>query len=94
MYIRVTTFGVDESRFDEALEKMDRTIRDDLKAIAGLESVQECRIGDAQVMLVSVWESAAAAEAAQPRLQEIIGSMAEYITTPPEVKAGDVIWTM
>ena len=41
MYIRVTTYGFDEGRIDEALEKM-----------------------------------------------------AEYMTSPPEVKGGDVIWTM
>ena len=32
--------------------------------------------------------------AAQPKIQEIFGEMAEYMTSPPEVKAGDVIWTM
>ena len=43
VYIRVTTYGFDEARIGEALAKMDATIRDDLKAIAGLESVEECR---------------------------------------------------
>ena len=94
MYIRVTTYGFDEGRLDEALEKMDTTIRDDLRAIAGLQSVQECRIGDGQGMIISSWDSAASAEAAQPKIQEILGSMAEYMTSPPEVKGGDVIWTM
>ena len=94
MYIRVTTYGFDEDRIDEALEKMDTTIRDDLKAIAGLESVQECRIGDGQGMIISSWDSAASAEAAQSKIQEILGGMAEYMTSPPEVKGGDVIWTM
>ena len=94
MYIRVTTYGFDEGRFDEALEKMDTAIRDDLKAIAGLESVQECRIGDGQGMIVSSWDSEASAEAAQPKIQEIFGKMAEYMTSPPEVKAGSVIWAM
>jgi hypothetical protein len=45
-------------------------------------------------MIISSWDSAASAEAAQPKIQEILGSMAEYMTSPPEVKGGDVIWTM
>ena len=94
MYIRVTTYGFDESRLDEGLAKMDATIRDKLKAIAGLESVHECQIGDGQGMIVSSWDSGASAEAAQPKIQEIFGKMAEYMTSPPEVKGGDVIWTM
>ena len=94
MYIRVTTYGFDEGRLDEALEKMDSTIRDKLKAIAGLESAHECRIGDGQAMIISRYDSEASAVAAQPTIQEILGEMAEFVTSPPEVKVGSVIWTM
>ena len=94
MYFRVAIFGFDESRLDEGLAKMDATIRDKLKAIAGLESVHECQIGDGQAMIISRYDSEASAVAAQPTIQEIFGKMAEYMTSPPEVKGGDVIWTM
>ena len=94
MYFRVTIFGFDEGRLDEALEKMDSTIRDKLKAIAGLESVHECQIGDGQAMIISRYDSEASAVAAQPTIQEILGEMAEFVTSPPEVKVGNVIWTM
>ena len=94
MYFRVTIFGFDEGRLYEALEKMDSTIRDKLKAIAGLESVHECQIGDGQAMITSRYDSETSAVAAQPKVQDIFGEMAEYMTSPPEVKGGDVIWTM
>ena len=94
MYFRVTTYGFDESRLEEALAKMDATIRDDLKAIAGLQSLRECRIGDGQGMIISSWDSEESVEAAQPKIQEIFGKMAEYMTSPPEVQGGKVIWTM
>jgi hypothetical protein len=45
-------------------------------------------------MIISSWDSGASAEAAQPKIQEIFGKMAEYMTSPPEAKGGDVIWTM
>ena len=94
MYIKVTTYGFDESRLDEALAKMDGAVRKDLQSIAGLESVDEWRIGEGQGMIISRYDSEESATAAQPKIQEILGEMAEYMTSPPEVKAGDVIWTM
>ena len=94
MYIRVTTYGFDESRFDEFLVKADETLRGNLKAIAGLDSVHSCRIGEGQGMIVANYDSEASAVAAQPRIQAIFGEMAEFMTSPPEVKEGNTVWTM
>ena len=94
MYLRVTTYGFDESRFDEFLAKADATLRDDLKAVAGLESVHSCRIGEGQGMIVASYDSEASAVAAQPKIQAIFGEMGEFMTSPPEVKEGNAIWTM
>ena len=94
MYIKVTTYGFDESRFDEALTRMDGAIRKDLQSIAGLESVDECRIGEGQGMIVAAYDSEASAVAAQPKIQAIFGEMAEFMTSPPEVKEGNAVWTM
>ena len=94
MYLRVTTYGFDESRFDEFLVKADATLRDNLKAIAGLDAVHSCRIGEGQGMIVASYDSEAAAVAAQPRIQAVFGEMAEFMTSPPEVKEGNTVWTM
>ena len=94
MYIRVTTYGFDESRFDEFLVKADETLRDNLKAIAGLDSVHSCRIGEGQGMIGANYDSEASALAAQPRIQAIFGEMAEFMTSPPEVIEGNTVWTM
>jgi len=94
MYLRVTTYGFDENRFDEFLVKADATLRDNLKAIAGLDSVHSCRIGEGQGMIVASYDSEASALAAQPRIQAIFGEMAEFMTSPPEVIEGNTVWTM
>ena len=94
MYLRVTTYGFDENRFDEFLVKADETLRDNLKAIAGLDSVHSCRIGEGQGMIVASYDSEASAVAAQPRIQAIFGEMAEFMTSPPEVIEGNTVWTM
>ena len=89
MYLRVTPYG-----FDEFLVKADATLRDNLKAIAGLESVHSCRIGEGQGMIVASYDSEASAVAAQSRIQAIFGEMAEFMTSPPEVIEGNTVWTM
>ena len=94
MYVRVTTYGFDESRFDEFLAKADATLRDDLKTVAGLESVHSCRIGEGQGMIVASYDSESSAVAAQPKIQAIFGEMGEFMPSPPEVKEGNAIWTM
>ena len=94
MYLRVTTYGFDENRFDEFLVKADETLRDNLKAIAGLDSVHSCRIGEGQGMIVASYASEASAVAAQPRIQAVFGEMAEFMTSPPEVIEGNTVWTM
>ncbi len=94
MYFRITTYGFDESRFDEFLAKADETLRDKLKVISGLESVHSCRIGEGQGMIVARYDSEESAVAAQSRIQAIFGEMAEFMTSPPEIKEGSAIWTM
>ena len=39
-------------------------------------------------------EARAAAEAAQPQIQAILGRMAPMMTSMPEVKAGEVVWEL
>ena len=45
-------------------------------------------------MIVASYDNEASAVAAQPRIHEVLGKMAEFMTSPPEVKEGSAIWTM
>ena len=94
MYFRVTTYGFDPSRLDEFLAKANETLRDDLKAVAGLKTVHTCEISEGQGMIVARYDSEASATAAQSAIQGIFAQMAEFMTSPPDVKSGTVIWEM
>jgi hypothetical protein len=93
MYYRVTTYGFDAARFDEFLEIAD-SIRDELKAIGGLEAVHSCVVDEGEGMIVARYTSEAAAKDAQPQIQSILGRMAPFMTSMPEVKAGEVVFEM
>ena len=45
-------------------------------------------------MIISRYASEAVAEAAQPQIQAIMGRMAPFLTSMPEVTAGEVIWEL
>ena len=93
MYFRVTTYGFDAARFDEFLALAD-TFRDELKAIDGLETVHSCVVEECLGMIFSRYASEAAAEAAQPQIQAIMGRMGPFLTSMPEVTAGEVVWEL
>ena len=93
MYFRVTTYGFDAARFDEFLGLAD-TFRDGLNAIDGLETVRSCVVEGGQGMIISRYASEAVAEAAQPQIQAIMGRMAPFLTSMPEVTAGEAIWEL
>ena len=93
MYFRVTTYGFDAARFDEFLALAD-TFRDELNAIDGLETVHSCIVEAGQGMIISRYASEAVAEAAQPQIQAIMGRMEPFLTSMPEVTAGEAIWEL
>jgi len=93
MYYRVTTYGFDAARFDEFMAMAD-TFRDELNAVDGLEMVHSCVVDEGQGMIISRYASEAAAQDAQPQIQAILGRMAPFMTSAPEIKAGEVIWEL
>ena len=93
MYYRVTTYGFDAARFDEFMAMAD-TFRDELNAVDGLEMVHSCVVDEGQGMIISRYASEAAAQDAQPQIQAILGRMAPFMTSAPEITAGEVVWEM
>ena len=94
MYYRVTAYGVDPARRDEAFALAD-TKREELKGIAGLAWIHVCDTDDiGGVMIVARYDSAEAAESASEQVTRILGEMAQYMTSAPEVKAGPVSWEL
>jgi len=93
MYYRVTTYGFDAARFDEFMAMAD-TFRDELNAIDGLEMVHSCVVDEGQGMIISRYASEAAAQDAQPQIQAILGRMAPFMTSAPEITAGEVVWEL
>ena len=79
MYYRVTTYGVDPARREEAFGLAD-TKREELKGIAGLQCIHVCDTDDAGGVMMK-----AAASALSPDdLRNVVAYIAKDLTvTPP-----------
>ena len=93
MYYRMTTFSYDPARESEVIALAD-SVRDEMKAIGGLQSGCSVRIAEGRSVTVGVYDSAESAAAAQPKVQELLGRMAELLNAPPEVQEGPTIWEL
>ena len=93
MYYRMTTFSYDPSQEDEVTAIAD-SVRDELKAISGLQSGCSVRVEDGKSVTIAIYDSEASATAAQPEVQQILSKLASVLIAPPEVQQGPVIWKL
>ena len=93
MYYRMTTFSYDPAREGEVVALAD-SVRDEMKAIDGLQSGCSVRVAEGRAVTIGVYDNAESAAAAQPKVQELLGRMAELLNAPPEIQEGPTIWEL
>ena len=65
-----------------------------MKAIDGLKSACSVRIAEGKSVTIGVYDTAENTAAAQPKVQELLGRLAELLNAPLEVQEGSVIWEL
>ena len=93
MSFRITTANFDPARRTEFLAFADSQ-RDKIKAVPGIQSVHTIEVGVGQSIIIARYDSEEDAVAATSTVQEILGGMAEFMTSPPDRKGGPIIWEM
>jgi len=91
MHARLTKF---QSNDIDAMVAMIPDIKGKLAAIPGMVRSQVAWNADGSGASMTLYDSAASAEAAVPMIQEIWGSMAQYLAAPPETsgfEAADIM---
>ena len=82
MYARVTTFKVDPSRLNELATKIEE-MTPRAKALPGIVDAYGVWRGDGQGVVVAIYSSKAAAEAAVARIQALWGDLAGLLSSAP-----------
>ena len=93
MYYRINIISFDASRKDEYMAYFD-SVRDRIKAISGLQSLNVIETGEGEAVGVACYDSKESAEDAFPTVKEIMGGMAQFFTGPPELKLGPIMWSL
>ena len=93
MHYRMTTFSYDPAREGEVVALAD-SVRDEMKAIDGLQSAFSVRIAEGKSVTIGVYDTAESAAAAQPKVGELLGRLADLVNAPPEVQEGPVFWEL
>ena len=93
MHHRMTTFSYDPAREGEIIALAD-SISAEMRAIDGLQSACSVRIAEGKSITIGVYDTAESAAAAQPKVGELLGRLADIVNAPPEVQECPVFWEL
>jgi quinol monooxygenase YgiN len=94
-YMRFTRAVFDPSNYDTMMSSLDGQLEKLFKEIPGLSRLRVVRIAEApdRMIAAAAYTDKSAADAARDTAQAALSGMAEYLTEPPFVREGDLVWS-
>ncbi len=93
MFASHTTMQFKPGGMDAVLADMDK-IAPDIKNLGGLKDFFVLKSDDTTGVVVAIYENRPAHEAANPKVLEILGGMAEHLAGPPDRKGCEVVYNL
>ncbi len=93
MYYRVTTLKGKPEMSEKGYALLDEN-RAKLEAMPGVEHIRLFEPDEETSVVIACYESQETCEAATAIANEIMGSMADMMTAPPEKQMGEVTWEL
>tara|TARA_B100002052_G_scaffold289466_1_gene306921 strand:- start:599 stop:892 length:294 start_codon:yes stop_codon:yes gene_type:complete len=91
MHFRITKVSHHPDKREEVLEYLG-SVGDKITSIDGLKIVRMVAISDNQVIAISEYDNEEQLKEAESSFGSIMAGLQPFITAPPEVNNGDVIW--
>ena len=92
-YMRFTRAIFDPSNYDAMMSSLDGQLEKLFNDISGLYRLRVVRITDERMLAAAAYTDKSAADAARDTAQAALSGMAEYMTEPPFVREGDLVWS-
>ena len=92
-YMRFTRAIFDPSNYDAMMSSLDGQLEKLFKDISGLYRLRVVRIADDRMLAAAAYTDKSAADAGRDTAQTALSGMAEYMTEPPFVREGDLVWS-
>ena len=92
-YMRFTRAIFDPSNYDAMMSSLDGQLEKLFKDISGLYRLRVVRIADDRMLAAAAYTDKSAADAARDTAQAALSGMSEYMTEPPFVREGNLVWS-
>lgn len=93
MYASHATMQFKPGGMDAVLADMDK-IGAKVEKLSGLKQFFVLKLDATTGVVVAIYETQQAQEAATPKVQEILGGMAEHLAGPPDRKGCEVVYNL
>ena len=91
-YMRFVRAIIDPSKYDAVMSYLNGGILESLKDVPGLSRVIITRISEERMLSASGYIDKTAADAASDRVQNVLSGISEYLTEPPLIREGELVW--
>ena len=92
-YMRFTRAIFDPSNYDAMMSSLDGQLEKLFKDIFGLYRLRVVKIAEDRMLAAAAYTDKNAADAARDAAQAALAGMAEYMTEPPFVREGHLVWS-
>ena len=92
-YMRFTRAIFDPTNYGAMMSSLDGQLEKLFKNISGLYRLRVVRIADDRMLAAAAYTEKSAADAARDTAQAALSGMAEYMTEPPFVREGNLVWS-
>ena len=92
-YMRFTRAIFEPSNYDAMMSSLDGQLEKLFKDIFGLYRLRVVKIAEDRMLAAAAYTDKNAADAARDAAQAALAGMAEYMTEPPFVREGHLVWS-
>lgn len=93
MFMRISTYKVDRSKIKDVDAVVDE-VRAKISGLKGLKHASVGRDDDGNAAVIAIWESKAAADAAEQTVTSTWAAIGHLMTAPPERRGFDTYFNL
>ena len=91
-YMRFVSAVIDPTKYDAIMSYLNSGVLESFKDVAGLSRVLISRTTEDRILSATGYIDKTSADAAAETMQNALAGMAEYVTEPPLIREGELVW--
>ena len=91
-YMRFVSAVIDPTKYDAIMSYLNGGVLESFKDIAGLSRVIISRTTENRILSATGYIDKTSADAAAETMQNALAGIAEYVTEPPLIREGELVW--